>query len=737
MTGTAPRAETALEDFLTYLQDNGFPCGVGERVRAFRVVEHFRQQNASPRWRSLLGPIFARTPGELARFNQAFEVFFREGPPQELPLAVAGQAPVQSPPVLKEMRRPFPWKPVGVAFFAAIVLGALFYWDVPGRLYGLTQTWPPPDPPLSPSYPPAELIQGTVMPPAYRRVQRQRLITDHRPCEGRECVTAGRRPWAIAAPLLAALCFAFLARTPGWRRAQLLRRERRRAPPFSWPALACTPHFSGYRDLLINAAQVMNKRLAADSDQLDVPAAIRATIRAAGFPSIRFRKEQKPPEYLFLIDRRSPGDHFAAWWTALALELRTLGVRIDRYYDGGDSSLFHSANNAVHVTAHRLLDLYPYHSVLLLGESSTLLNPYSGELTSWAASLKNRDNRAVLTPESAFEWGLPEATVKRHLTLLPARVRNVPAMLKSFDAPVGAAPLEIAESDETAAIPANILRESETAAEIESAGRSLYFHLDGDVFQWLCACAVYPELQWELTMELGRTIDPSEALFSEPKLLQLIRLKWFRQGLIPGPWRAWLVGQLDAKYERVVRELLIAALLENRAPQNSFARDWQDLQVAAQRYWLNPRDARRRTELAVAMAALPAADVDRDYLLARLRAEWQALPMAQKLSAEQRRHWHHFAAGGWKAAAVGLAATLMVAAIGVRTPVSYQRQMLLPPVYEPVPTPVANSGYGVIAGKIVRSRMTGDGRAPIAYQISLTDGVKIMIFPWSWAIAVN
>src|SRR6185295_4582788 len=138
----------------------------------------------------------------------------------------------------------------------------------------------------------------------------------------------------------------------------------------------------------------------------------------------------------------------------------------------------------------------------------------------------------------------------------------------------------------------------------------------------LCACAVYPKLEWRLTLEIGAKVDPGGAIFSERKLLQLIRLPWFRDGKMPGVWRERLIGQLDPRIAAEVRKLVLEAIAANRAAPGSFARDQQDLQIAAQEYWLAPMDPDRRAALESAIAALPPVDVGEDPLLANLRHRW-------------------------------------------------------------------------------------------------------------------
>jgi hypothetical protein len=674
------QSESEAEAFFAYLLNNDFPCGVGERVRAARVLERFGAPQASPGWKPLLCPIFARSPGEQVRFLQAFDLFFAEDSREEPPPPPPGQTRLRRPPSARargeavwrnKLARRWPWIVVALVLTVAIP-----YLDVPPHLQQLRH-WlshartPAPKPVLVPP-------NGSVpVPNAIGKTP----VVDKRPCDGWECIAKGWRPWALAGPAVVLILAGLVALTPGWRRSQLRKRERRRDPPLTWPPVADAPRLDSYRNLLTGAAQVMNKRLAAESDQLDVPATIRETIRAGGFPKIRFRKQQLLPDYLFLIEERSAGDHYAAWWTAVARELRALGVRIDCYYHGTDPRRVHSANSAVQLTVSRLLDLHPSHAVLLLGKSTTLLNPYSGDLASWAAALESRENRAVLTPEASFEWDSTDVVLGRHLTVLPARLRNLPFVLKSFEALTRTpSSVALAESDEMTAVPDAFL--GEAGPIDESAAFALRLYFEPAVFEWLCACAVYPDLQWELTIELGRVVDPSGTIFREHSLLQLIRLRWFRSGRIPGLWRVWLVKQMAPDVGRRVRQFLLLNFAANRAPEGTYARDWQDLQIAAQRYTLAPGDAALRTDLEIAMESMPAVDVNRDALLRGLRDEWRAQSASEKLVLVPQRSWRGFLGGRWKWVALAALATALSFVAAYRAEVDYSHDAIapLPPV---------------------------------------------------------
>ena len=73
--------------------------------------------------------------------------------------------------------------------------------------------------------------------------------------------------------------------------------------------------------------------------------------------------------------------------------------------------------------------------------------------------------------------------------------------------------------------------------------------------QWLCACAVFPDLRLPLTLQLGREVADFLDLEwpGENEFMHLARLAWFRDGRIPEDVRLALLESLDRKLESKVR----------------------------------------------------------------------------------------------------------------------------------------------------------------------------------------
>ena len=101
-------------------------------------------------------------------------------------------------------------------------------------------------------------------------------------------------------------------------------------------------------------------------------------------------------------------------------------------------------------------------------------------------------------------------------------------------------------------------------------------YLGEERYGWLAACAVYPDLRWELTLFLGHRLEQANGagtcLLSLEHVAALVRLPWFRAGFLPDWLRRRLVDDLSATSDRTVRRALGELLLSSLdGPVDAFA----------------------------------------------------------------------------------------------------------------------------------------------------------------------
>jgi hypothetical protein len=132
---------------------------------------------------------------------------------------------------------------------------------------------------------------------------------------------------------------------------------------------------------------------------------------------------------------------------------------------------------------------------------------------------------------------------------------------------------------------------------VRDAVREIRTYLGPRGLQWVCACAVYPDLQWRLTLHLGMLPELGGGI-DEPTLVKLVRLPWFRQGAIPDEARAVLLRVIEPDVERAARRTIIGLLERNPAPPETIASSRFELDLVVQKFALNSKVRAHRRELA-------------------------------------------------------------------------------------------------------------------------------------------
>ena len=312
-----------------------------------------------------------------------------------------------------------------------------------------------------------------------------------------------------------------------------------------------------------SAAQLLfllRRRIRGDAMQLDIPASIRATINRLGMADFRYKRLTNPPDYLLLIDRQSPNDHRSALYDWVCRYFQTQEAPLARYFFEGDIRLCFDEKNPEGIPLRELQHRYGNARLIVIGHGHQLLSPLTGRLERWVSMLTDWRRRAMLSPIPVSVWGRREQRIEEVFYLLPMSLQGWSAAVEQLDA-------------------TEPIHTSEWLARLEDIQRepivlegdlmtSLRKHFSEPMIEWIAACAVYPLLQWELTLALGRQLSPPGAtLLHFDQLRQLTRLPWFVAGVIPEAARTELVEYLASKsMEERVRGIIHNLLQQSTPP---------------------------------------------------------------------------------------------------------------------------------------------------------------------------
>ncbi len=388
--------------------------------------------------------------------------------------------------------------------------------------------------------------------------------------------------------LLIPLGLAFLYLLKRYRdRRRILDRFRRQDRKFQHNIRALTLAPETRAESSIRAAIRALRRPAQGQPKLNIPKSIDSTIRNGGVPTLRFESPRRRPEYLILIDTLASRDHQSTLFQTMVRTMDKKGLQVYAYLYAGDPRVCRPMPGVTKGGPKTLVDLAVSHTtarLLLFGDAGQLFYEQSAEVQPWAKPLFAQwPERIIFTPKTVSQWSDRERELagKQGFLLLPAlqdslRSRQTPPAAFEFYEPAW----DYANAES--------LRVDLTA---------------NNVYQWLAACALYPRLEWILTMRLGVELD----LYSEQGCLELVRLPWFRQGEMPLELQEELVESMSPTQRQRARQAM-SKLLEEAIPPGKTADDdggETNFEIAVQQLDLSPAERQQiRRDLAVARVAV-------------------------------------------------------------------------------------------------------------------------------------
>lgn len=360
---------------------------------------------------------------------------------------------------------------------------------------------------------------------------------------------------------------------------------------------------AGFRRI---AQQLRRHRLVESSD-LDADRTVIESVRHGGWFTPVYLWRKRLPDYLILIDRAGFRDFRGRLVEDFVKNLRLGRVEVDCYDFYSDPRLcYGNTQTASTGTARRrqgrlslagagspatavldrpnepqdvrpairprfsledLLAKHPNHNVFIFSDGAGFFSSLNGKLQPWVEQFFHWTFRAVLVPERM----VADAGDRRTRILQEAGFLILSATEKGLSTAVEA--LDAGEVQRTdfirsgrlhaeAPYPSLLLGDelrwlSDVAPKPSQASlliAQLRAYLGREAFPWLCACAVYPELLWDLTLYLGDELGILGP--DEQRLAMLLHLTWFRHGSMPDWLRERLVAAMPPAEREAVRQAL-------------------------------------------------------------------------------------------------------------------------------------------------------------------------------------
>jgi hypothetical protein len=220
------------------------------------------------------------------------------------------------------------------------------------------------------------------------------------------------------------------------------------------------------------------------------------------------------PEYLVLIDRRSESDHSAQLVYGWVKQLCDQGVAADCYEFDSDPRVCREFGTQ---RSHRLPALLGRHhraTVLLFAESDVCIDPIANRLQEWMRGFNSLPNRVFLTMAPPYRWAANEQRLTEAgffvVPASPTGLQIAAAMDRNSLESIGTGARYAREFPRLIAQDTLrwLDRNPPPDATVGRLLRALHEFLGPDGYSWLCACAIYPQISWPITLCLRARIYP-------------------------------------------------------------------------------------------------------------------------------------------------------------------------------------------------------------------------------------
>ena len=331
---------------------------------------------------------------------------------------------------------------------------------------------------------------------------------------------------------------------------------------------------------LMQTAQEFRRHRVVTSEQLDIPATIEQSIKQGGLFTPVKGIQKISPEYLALIERNTSMDHQSQFVDAMLDLIKKQGVYITHYYyDQSPLYCFPDNDRTKELHLLELIARYPEHRLMIFSSGEEMIDPFTDTSKQWIELFKAWESKALMTfsdEQSRYENIHP--LFESDFIVIPATEAGFRIFIDSIQSEKKYNPTYHQQHN----IPENLRENAHQLLhayppeedDIQRILLDVKSFIGQSGYEWFAACAIYPALQWHLTLYLGinlTDIEHNQALFNIDTLAALSQLPWFRHGSMPDLLRKRLIMDMPIHQERNIRQLIHQLLISaTHEPLHSF-----------------------------------------------------------------------------------------------------------------------------------------------------------------------
>jgi hypothetical protein len=321
----------------------------------------------------------------------------------------------------------------------------------------------------------------------------------------------------------------------------------------------------------------LQKKVATEDTKLNLRNTINATIRNFDLITPVYENKNAKRCYLFLIDVSNSKNIQVRLFAFLINHLKKNQVDLDVYYYFRNPLRVFKRDIDDTIDINTLKDRY-YQSVLIVfsdgynfldSNSPQIYEPVQKEYSYWA-------KRILVTPVPSLDWSVSEKILASFFNIVAA---DGSGLLDIFSI------LQKGSYNQKVIYTKDYNTYEAKFIEFEDIERLEEYMSDSEMFQWICAIAVYPKINWEIILTIGEAINPS--LVTYENLLRISRIEWIQSGSFPSRIRLELLKKLTRENEIEVRKTVIRLLeLESKNDEDSFSNNERIIQLIFNKFIL-------------------------------------------------------------------------------------------------------------------------------------------------------
>lgn len=353
---------------------------------------------------------------------------------------------------------------------------------------------------------------------------------------------------------------------------------------------------------ILQLAETLRKRHETDVYRLHIGKTIRSTIKKGGFPDFQFTPVTQPVDYLVFIDKEYPSSHIVKLYNYVVSSLAKEQVNLTVYnYHREPLLLSNEKLNHQLIPVDKLSRLYPGTILFLFADAETFFRPHSRQLYDWVKDkFKNWQTKIIFTAISEKDWGEREKVLyDAGFTVVPADINGHNIISSEINNMIDKHKLK--KSIQPGAysyrlVNFNTWGNVEKYIEDACAENKITLGIQTDPYllkEWLCATAVYPHINWDVSIAIGKAI---EDVYAEPgklvnysNLLILSRISWLKDGQMPDKLRVEMLQKLSKANEIIARETVSEMLgeISDKIPASSLVFGEYKMQQVTNRFLVN------------------------------------------------------------------------------------------------------------------------------------------------------